>query len=218
METNPSNADVIYVAGLNAYYKSDLDQGLKYFQKALDVKPDHKKAHTMQMKAKSLKEKKESADNLFKAGKFHDAHKLYTEALQIDSQHSDFNAKLYFNRALMSSKIGTSLNIIADCTKALDLSPGYLKALLLRAKCHSNIKDRIRDYESAMKISKTSEIENALKEAKAALKRYENIIEIGNNSIKRIQFFHYFQPSGRQKGCWQPTISIRKLFIGIEFV
>lgn len=175
LNTDPSNADVVYVAGLCAYYKSDLDHGLIYFQKTLDMEPGHNKAKTMQLKAKNLKQKKENGDHLFKAGKFRDAHKMYTAALLIDSLNSDFNAKLYFNRALMSSKIGNSIDTIADCTKALDLSPNYVKALLLRGKCHNDMNDfreGIKDYESALKISKTSEIENSLKEAKAALKRY----------------------------------------------
>lgn len=176
LKTDPSNADVFYVAGLSSYYKCDLDQGLKYFEQALGVEPGHNKAHSMQIKAKNLNEKKESGDNLFKAGKFHDAHKMYTEALQIDSLNSDFNAKLYFNRALMESKMGNHENAIADCAHALDLSPRYLKALLLRGKCHNDINDfkkGIKDYESALKISNTTEIRNSLKEAKAALKRYE---------------------------------------------
>lgn len=173
LNTDPSNADVVYVAGLCSYYKSDLDHGLTYFQKALDLEPSHNKAGPMQFKAKNLKQKKENGDHLFKAGKFRDAHKMYTAALLIDSLNSDFNAKLHFNRALMSSKIGNS---IADCTRALGLSPNYVKALLLRGKCHNDMNaftEGIKDYECALMISKTSEIENSLKEAKAALKRYE---------------------------------------------
>lgn len=142
----------------------------------------------MQLKAKNLKQKKENGDILFKASQFRDAHKMYTEAIQIDPLNSNFNAKLYFNRALMSSKMGNTLSAIADCSKALDLSSCYLKALLLRGKCHNNINnftEGIKDFESALKISNTTEIENSLKEAKAALKRYENISEIRDYSIER---------------------------------
>lgn len=115
-----------------------------------------------------------TGNNFFKAGKFREAHKLYTEALEIDPLNADINSKLLYNRALMNSKIGNIRDAIADCTNALKTNPAYLKVILLRAKCHSsmeNYEECVKDYEGALKIEKTVEIKTALKEAKIALKR-----------------------------------------------
>ena len=60
-------------------------------------------------------------------GKFREAHKLYTEALEIDPLNADINSKLLYNRALMNSKIGNIRDAITDCSDALKTNPAYLK-------------------------------------------------------------------------------------------
>lgn len=99
---------------------------------------------------------------------------MYTEALEIDPLNSDTNSKILYNRALVNTKIGNIRDAIADCTNTLSKNINYLKAVLLRAKCHNdmeNFEESVKDYELALKMEKTAEIRNLLKEAKAALKR-----------------------------------------------
>ena len=52
-----------------------------------------------------MKQKKEEGNEAFKTGKYSDAYNLYTEALKIDPHNKSTNAKLYFNRATVSSKV-----------------------------------------------------------------------------------------------------------------
>lgn len=165
--------------------------GLNDFEQALKIDPNHKKAQTMRLNTKILIEKKDKGDQLFKAGKFNEAQKMYTEALKVNEMSTNYKAKLLFNRALMDSKLGNFLNSIDDCTDALDLSPKYLKVILLRAKCYSemeNYRDCINDYETALKIEGTSEIERALEKAKNALEKqseqkdYYKILKIAQNA------------------------------------
>lgn len=111
---------------------------------------------------------------MYKSGKCRDAHKLYTEALEIDPLNTEINSKLFCNRALMNTKIGNIRDAITDSTSALSINPTYLKALLLRAKCYTdmeNYEESVKDYEAAFKIEKTHEIKQALKEAKMLLKK-----------------------------------------------
>lgn len=56
-------------------------------------------------RAKALKQKKEEGNEAFKLGKFQDAYNLYSEALKIDAVNKITNAKLYCNRATVSSKV-----------------------------------------------------------------------------------------------------------------
>lgn len=176
MLIDPMNTDAIYVSGLCSYYKSDLDQGLTYFQKALALDPDHIKARIMRFKAKNLKEKKDQGYKLFTSGQFREAYYVYTETLKIDSSNVSFNAKLHFNRALMTSKMASNWNsAIYDATMALKMNPNYVKAYLLRAKCHNmmgNLKESMNDYNAALKIEKSPETERLLKEVTSKLKRY----------------------------------------------
>ena len=77
-----------------------------------------------------------------------------SDALQIDPFNRTTNAKLYFNRATVASKLKKTAESISDCDKALDLDPNYTKALLRRAKTYMETEqydDAVRDYENLMK-------------------------------------------------------------------
>ncbi|XP_058814259.1 dnaJ homolog subfamily C member 7 isoform X1 [Topomyia yanbarensis] len=174
MHSNSTNADAIYVRGLTLYYSDNLEKGLLHFERALQLDPDHKKAKLMRIKAKQLKERKERGNEMFKAGKFREALAVYTEALTLDPMNKDINSKLYYNRALVNSKLSNSQDAITDCTCALQLNEKYMKALLQRAKLHygmENFEECVKDYEKALKFEKTIEIKNLLKDAKLQLKK-----------------------------------------------
>lgn len=129
-------------------------------------------------------------NQLFKARKFREAHKAYSEALEIDPLNSDINSKLFYNRALMNSKLGNIRDAIADCTEALKSNPTYLKVLLLRSRCYTDMsmyEECVKDLEAALKIERTVEIKTALRDAKIALKRskrkdYYKILGIDKNA------------------------------------
>lgn len=83
------------------------------------------------------------------------------------------NSKLFYNRALVNSRLAIHADAVKDCTSALEANPTYLKALILRAKSYNEqqkFEDCVKDYEAALKMEKTVEIKNLLKEAKHSLK------------------------------------------------
>lgn len=83
------------------------------------------------------------------------------------------NSKLFYNRALVNSRLAIYADAVKDCTSALEANPSYLKALILRAKSYNEqqkYEECVKDYEAALKMEKTSEIKNLLKEAKHSLK------------------------------------------------
>lgn len=140
MEIDPSNVNAFYVVGLCSYYRGDLNDGLSFFQKALDLDSNHEQSKMMLLKAKDLKDKKENGEKMFEADKFGVAQKKFSRALEIDSLNININSMLYVNRA----------------------------------KCHKEMKDFkkcVEDFRAALKLNKTREIEQALKEANIALNR-----------------------------------------------
>ena len=58
-------------------------------------------------KAKRLQSKKQEGNECFSSGKYQEAFDIYTEALTIDPCNKSTNAKLYYNRALVGSKVCT---------------------------------------------------------------------------------------------------------------
>ena len=105
LEQNP---DAIYVRGLCVYYGEStgtLERASKLFQHALKLAPGHKRILEVYKKVKLLKQKKDEANNAFNSFKYQESLDLYSEALNVDPQNKIINAKLFFNRAIVASKV-----------------------------------------------------------------------------------------------------------------
>jgi len=174
MQHDSTNADAIFVRGLALYYGDNLDKGIIHFERALVLDPDHAKAKFFRQKARALRDKKEKGNELFKACKYREALVLYNEALDLDKMNKDTNSKLFYNRALVNTKLGSLREAIADCSAALEINDKYLKALKKRAKLYAeleNFEECVKDYETALKLEKSVEIKQLLRDAKIQLKR-----------------------------------------------
>ena len=97
------------------------------------VYPENKILFLLQ-KAKSLHSKKASGNEAFTGGRYEEAFSIYSEALEVDPLNKYTNAKIYYNRALVDTKLRKMHSAIEDCTKAIELDSSYLKAYLKRAK------------------------------------------------------------------------------------
>ncbi|XP_061520205.1 sperm-associated antigen 1A isoform X1 [Phycodurus eques] len=93
---------------------------------------------------------KNEGNYLFKQGQFGDALDKYTEAIDGCAQAGISNPEdlcvLYTNRAACYLKDGNSADCIEDCTKALQLQPYHLKALLRRAMAYESLERYRRAY------------------------------------------------------------------------
>lgn len=119
MKIDSSNADAIYVRGLTLYYNDNLEKGIMHFERCITLDPDHKKAKLMRTKSRTLKDKKEQGNDCFKTGKYREALAIYTEALSIDPLHKEINSKLYYNRALVNTKVCiSSVNGVLFCHRS----------------------------------------------------------------------------------------------------
>lgn len=184
------NADAIYVRGMCLFYEDNIDSATNHFQQVFRLAPDHKKAMDIYKRAKLLKKKKDDGNDAYKNCRFQEALNLYTEALAVDPLNKKTNAKLYFNRATVLSRLNKISEAASDCTSALALDENYMKALLRRAKCYTDLgeyEDAVRDYERVCKIDKSRENKRLLQEAKLALKRskrkdYYKILGVDRNA------------------------------------
>ncbi|CAH0726604.1 unnamed protein product, partial [Brenthis ino] len=168
------DTEAIYVRGLCLYFEDKDEQAFKHFQQVLRLAPDHKKAMETYKKAKLLKQKKEEGNEAFKMGRWQQALTLYNEALTVDKNNRKVNAKLYFNKATVCSKMNQIKEAAEACTAALELDENYVKALLRRAKCYTELgefEDAVKDYEKLYKIDKSKTNKQLLHEAKIALKK-----------------------------------------------
>ncbi|XP_037086026.1 dnaJ homolog subfamily C member 7-like [Pollicipes pollicipes] len=174
LRADSMNADALYVRGMCLYYQDDVDRALTHFQQVLRLAPDHQRARHVYKQAKSLKTKKDEGNMAFKKDKLQEALRLYTEALAIDPHNRSTNSKLFFNRATVQSRLNNNEQAVADCSQAIKLDSGYVKAYLRRAKCHMNTEEyeeAVRDYEKVCSMDRSQEHRRLLAEAKLELKK-----------------------------------------------
>lgn len=192
LHLDKGNADAIYVRGMCLFYEDNIDSAFNHFMQVLRLAPDHKKAMDIYKRAKLLKKKKEDGNEAYKNCKFQEAYNLYTEALAIDPLNKKTNAKLYFNRATVSSRLSKTKEAIQDCSAALNLDDSYLKALLRRAKCYMDLgafEEAVKDYEKVCKMDKSRDNKRLLQDAKLALKKskrkdYYKILGVDRNATE----------------------------------
>jgi len=122
-----------------------------------------------------LENKKKDGNDAFSCGKYQEAYDLYSECINLDPENGGLNSTLYNNRAAASLKMGKNAEAVADCTKAIDLDPNYLKAFLRRANCYTLLQqyeEAVRDYERAHQLDPEDQsISRSLRQAKLELKK-----------------------------------------------
>jgi len=190
LSTDKNNADAQYVLGLCHYFEDDTDKAIKSLAEALRMAPNHSKAKDTKKKAELLRTKKDAATFATRADNLAKAYQLYTEALAVDPQTR--NAKLYYKRAVLGSKINKELECVADCDRALELEPSYTKALVLRAKNYMKVEKygaAVRDFEAVTKEDCSKEYKMLCSEAKEkAQKKAEAKKDEGNSLYKKGQY------------------------------
>ncbi|XP_064535692.1 tetratricopeptide repeat protein 1 [Drosophila montana] len=141
------------------------------------------------LSAEELELNKENADKLklegnelFKNGQAERAIELYTEALNIcPSTNSKERAVLFGNRAAAKMKLEANKSAIYDCTKAIELYPEYVRALLRRAKLYEQDD---RPDEALTDYKRVYEIDPGQREAREAQVRLPAYINERNEKLK----------------------------------
>uniref|UniRef100_A0A8C7QKJ8 Tetratricopeptide repeat domain 1 n=1 Tax=Oncorhynchus mykiss TaxID=8022 RepID=A0A8C7QKJ8_ONCMY len=103
---------------------------------------------------------KDKGNSQFKSGEHTEAEESYTAALGVCPVcYSKERAILFSNRAAARLHLDKNEKAIADCTKAIELNPNYMRAILRRAELYE----------------KTDKLDEALEDYKAALEKDPNL-------------------------------------------
>ncbi|GAC93624.1 hypothetical protein PHSY_001189 [Pseudozyma hubeiensis SY62] len=187
LRADQSNPEALLVRARILLAKGDIAKAVAHCQAALRSDPEQSGARDLLKKCRRLEAKKEEGNTNFKQGDHAAAVKSFSEALEIADEKSDrdgpaqgFKAILYSNRATANSKDGDHQAAIADCDAALQLDPGYVKALRTRARALLAVEkyeDAVRDFKKALEEASVSggreaeQLQRELRSAEIDLKR-----------------------------------------------
>lgn len=123
-------------------------------------------------------------NSLFRDGLYEEALSKYELALQAARNaplSTEVQSICHANRASCFSKLGQHTETIKECTKAIELNPTYLKALLRRAEAH----EKLDHYDEAIKDMKSVlELEPSHDQARRALVRLKPLADEKHEKMK----------------------------------
>ncbi|PIN22078.1 TPR repeat-containing protein [Handroanthus impetiginosus] len=126
-------------------------------------------------------------NSLFKAGLYEEALIKYDLAIQIapdGPSSTEICSICYANRAACFSKLGKFDETVKECTKAIELNPAYIKALLRRGEA----REKLEQYEESIAARRTIIRLKPLAEEKREKMKEEMIgklKEMGNSILGR---------------------------------
>ena len=158
--------------GIIYHAAKQIDDAIKYYDKAIKLNPLFAEAFYNRGLAKSDLSDEEEAI------------KDYDKAIELNPQY----AKAYNNRGVAKSNLGDKEEAIKDYDKAIELNPKYAKAYNNRGLAKSNLGDKeeaIKDYDKAIELNpKYAEAYNNRGDANHSLERFEQAIRDYDEALR----------------------------------
>ncbi|MCJ1438167.1 hypothetical protein MMC27_007554 [Xylographa pallens] len=199
LRNNNQDPEALVLRGRALYAQGENDKALQHFRQALNCDPDFKDAVKYLRMVQKLDRMKEEGNVAFKGGKFRDAVKLYSAALEGYGFNQGNNLNDYFRVLVLTCpQVKEYKSAIDDCTRALSLDPTYLKARKTKARAlgeSGNWDDAVRELKAIAESNPSEpgiakEVRNAeLELKKSKRKDYYKILGVdkdaGETEIKK---------------------------------
>ncbi|KAM0902125.1 hypothetical protein ACQ4PT_019506 [Festuca glaucescens] len=153
-----------------------LEEAVATAQTACQLDPASREAAAVHRHAKAVASARLRGNDHFRASRFAEACAAYGEGLGGGGEAG--SAVLLCNRAACHAKLGRHEKAVEDCTGALAVRPGYIKARLRRADCNVKLERweaSLRDYQVLIQeLPENDDVKKALAEVEAKLKSQRN--------------------------------------------
>eukprot|EP00010_Vexillifera_abyssalis_P008099 CAMPEP_0201544142 /NCGR_PEP_ID=MMETSP0173_2-20130828/674_1 /ASSEMBLY_ACC=CAM_ASM_000268 /TAXON_ID=218659 /ORGANISM="Vexillifera sp., Strain DIVA3 564/2" /LENGTH=490 /DNA_ID=CAMNT_0047952169 /DNA_START=52 /DNA_END=1520 /DNA_ORIENTATION=- len=126
--------EALYLRASAFYQMGDADQSTKHLKEILRLDPDNKQAKGLWKNLKKYQKTLKKLEEAYNARQYDQVLQLVESALSHVSDAVVFHAKLEEKRCVALSRTKKATDALRSCTKALQLDPGLLDALLARAE------------------------------------------------------------------------------------
>ena len=198
LRSNQQDPEALVLRGRALYSQGENDKAIKHFREALNCDPDYRYAVKYLRLVQKVDRMKAEGNADYKAGKWLPAIDKYTEALEVDPSNKGLNSKLLYNRALCRNQLKDYKGAIADCERAIQLDPSYMKARKTKATAlgqSGKWEDAVRELKDLQEqnpqdASLAKEVRNAELELKKSMRKdYYKILGVekdaDDNQIKK---------------------------------
>lgn len=133
-------------------------------------------------------EAKQSGNAFYKSGDLTRAVELYTRAASSKHSTDEERAIAFANRAAALLKLGRFRETVDDTSAALELKPGYVKALMRRKEAHVRLGELRKAVEDAKELGEKREVERLTqmaeeKEKKDTEEAMKGLKDLGNSIL-----------------------------------
>jgi DnaJ family protein C protein 7 len=168
--------DVLVMRAKGLFYsgQQQIPMAINHLTRALQDDPDNGKARVLLKQIRLFETLKSEGNGHFSGKRWAEAIEAYTKALEVDPGNRRVNSVLYCNRAAAYKEEGKLKEAIADCSVAIQVDEGYVKAYQRRGRCYQandEHEEAVRDFEKVKTLNPTKETAAELREAKILLKR-----------------------------------------------
>ena len=115
------------------YYNGDVENAIKHMQMCIRADPENSVIIKQYKFYKSVEEAKTTGNTAFRNSDWAGAISEWTKCINLDPRNVGVICKLYYNRGVAYGKLSRWDDSITDCTRAIQLDNGYIKAYIRRA-------------------------------------------------------------------------------------
>ncbi|KAI9909127.1 hypothetical protein PsorP6_015172 [Peronosclerospora sorghi] len=160
------------------HYQNQVEDAVAILNALEQVAPCSSDVIQLKRQWQTMERLRQEGNQRFQDGKYQDAVRFYSEAVQLDPQHEDYCAIIYSNRSAAQMGLGRYHTAMLDCNEALRRKPTFARALLRRARCHVALnmyQEAVKDFDQYLRGEVQAEAAAAVRrernEANAALAR-----------------------------------------------
>jgi len=177
LKAEPDNQDALLLRGLGYYHVGDHEMALRHFREGLKKDPEHegtKEAMRKVQKQEKLDKDGEAAMKTNNPQSLQQAAEYFKEAVTVDSEHTEFNKKIYNKLCTVFGRLKRVKEANDACEAAIRLDRELIEPYITIADLLTSVAEESADFEDAVRAwRRAAEIDHGNQKIREGLHRAE---------------------------------------------